>query len=97
VVFSHGNGRIWKDGPGTLEATVMPHARISAEEIDRRGQDLYENCTRTIVEMPDNIGKQIRSMMMVWLQAVDCLQSIQMLPYMVCVLVITLYIRLEVC
>lgn len=42
-----------------MDDTVMPHSRISAQEIDRRGQDLYENCIRTIVETPDNIGKQI--------------------------------------
>lgn len=37
----------------------MPHARISNEEIDRRGQELYERQIRDQVETPDNIGKQI--------------------------------------
>jgi hypothetical protein len=37
----------------------MPHARIRNEEIDRRGQELYERQIRQQVETPENIGKQI--------------------------------------
>ena len=37
----------------------MPHARLSNEEIDRRGQELYESKIRAQVETPENIGKQI--------------------------------------
>jgi hypothetical protein len=37
----------------------MPHPRISNEEIDRRGQDLYDRVIRKLVETPENIGKQI--------------------------------------
>jgi len=37
----------------------MPHPRISNEEIDRRGQELYEKKIRDQVETPENIGKQI--------------------------------------
>lgn len=38
---------------------LMPHARISNEEIDRRGQELYERLIREQLETPQNIGKQI--------------------------------------
>jgi hypothetical protein len=37
----------------------MPHTRISNEEIDRRGQDLYEKVIRDQVETAPNLGKQI--------------------------------------
>lgn len=37
----------------------MPHSRLSGEEIDRRGQDLYEHTIRARVEEAANIGKQI--------------------------------------
>jgi hypothetical protein len=37
----------------------MPHPRISAQEIDRRGQELYERQIRAQVETPENLGKQI--------------------------------------
>jgi hypothetical protein len=39
--------------------TTMPHTRISNEEIDRRGQDLYEKVIRDQVETEQNLGKQI--------------------------------------
>ena len=38
---------------------MMPHARLSSVEIDRRGQDLYENQIRPVVETEDNLGKLI--------------------------------------
>ncbi len=37
----------------------MPHSRISSEEIDRRGRELYEHAIRGQVEITENIGKQI--------------------------------------
>ena len=37
----------------------MPHSRIRSEEIDRRGQEWYEQRIRLKVETPENIGKQI--------------------------------------
>jgi hypothetical protein len=37
----------------------MPHTRLTDEEIDRRGQELYERQIRPLVETPGNIGKQI--------------------------------------
>ncbi len=37
----------------------MPHARIPEHEIDRRGQELYEQGIRAEVETPENVGKQI--------------------------------------
>ncbi len=37
----------------------MPHARLSNEEIDRRGLDIYKNIIQAKVETPENIGKQI--------------------------------------
>ena len=37
----------------------MPHSRISNAEIDQRGQALYEQTIRALVETPENIGKQI--------------------------------------
>ena len=37
----------------------MPHPRIPDHEIDRCGQELYEQGIRTAVETPDNAGKQI--------------------------------------
>src|SRR5438046_5700544 len=37
----------------------MPHPRISSEEIDRRGQELYERQIRDHVETQENLGKQI--------------------------------------
>jgi hypothetical protein len=37
----------------------MPHARLTNEEIDRRGQELYDRQIRAQVETPENTGKQI--------------------------------------
>ncbi len=37
----------------------MPHTRVSADEIDRRGTELYEGQLRCRVEVPENIGKII--------------------------------------
>lgn len=39
--------------------TTVPHARLSNEEIDKRGQDLYDRTIISQVETPENIGKQI--------------------------------------
>lgn len=35
----------------------MPHARFSGEEIARRGETLYEERIRSLVELEENIGK----------------------------------------
>jgi len=35
----------------------MPHPRLSDREIDRRGQELYENRIRAQVETEENIGR----------------------------------------
>jgi hypothetical protein len=37
----------------------MPHPRLSDAEIDRRGQEMYEQYIRAKVETAENIGKQI--------------------------------------
>lgn len=37
----------------------MPHARLSNEEVDQRGQDQYDRIIRSKVESAENIGKQI--------------------------------------
>ena len=37
----------------------MPHPRLSDAEIDRRGQEVYEQDIRGKVETAENIGKQI--------------------------------------
>jgi hypothetical protein len=37
----------------------MPHSRLSADEINRRGTELYEQQLRPYVETPENIGKII--------------------------------------
>ncbi len=37
----------------------MPHARISSEDIDRRGREWYEQKLRPLVETSENIGKII--------------------------------------
>ena len=37
----------------------MSHTRLRDEEIDLRGQELYERSIRSKVEMPENLGKQI--------------------------------------
>jgi len=37
----------------------MPHPRIPDEEIDRRGQELYDECIHSLVATPENVGKQI--------------------------------------
>lgn len=37
----------------------MPHPRLSDAEIDRRGQEVYEQDIRGKVETVENIGKQI--------------------------------------
>ncbi|MCW3054292.1 MAG: hypothetical protein JWN14_3462 [Chthonomonadales bacterium] len=37
----------------------MPHPRINNEEIDRRGQELYDRQIRHQAETSENIGKQI--------------------------------------
>jgi len=39
------------------EGETMPHSHYSGEEIDRRGDELYERSLRTQVEIEDNIGK----------------------------------------
>ncbi|HZO88048.1 MAG TPA: hypothetical protein VFB38_06875 [Chthonomonadaceae bacterium] len=35
----------------------MPHPRFSAEEIEKRGQELYDRYIRAKVETEENIGK----------------------------------------
>ena len=37
----------------------MGHPRLSDEEIDRRGEALYDQRIRSLVETPTNLGKQI--------------------------------------
>jgi len=37
----------------------VPHPRLSDAEIDRRGQEVYEQYIRGKVETAENIGKQI--------------------------------------
>lgn len=37
----------------------MQHPRLTDEEIDRRGEQLYEQQIRPVVETPANIGKQV--------------------------------------
>lgn len=37
----------------------MSHPRISDDEIDQRGQKVYEERIRSLVETPEIIGKQI--------------------------------------
>ena len=37
----------------------MTHPRMSSEEIHRRGQALYDERLRAIVETPENIGRLI--------------------------------------
>ena len=37
----------------------MPHARVSSEDIDRLGIELYEQKIRPLVETSENIGKII--------------------------------------
>ncbi len=37
----------------------MPHPTVADEEIDRRGQEVYERQIRSMVETPENIGKEI--------------------------------------
>ena len=37
----------------------MPHPRISNDEIDRRGQELYDSKIKQVIETTENIGKQI--------------------------------------
>jgi hypothetical protein len=37
----------------------MPHPRLRDAEIDRRGQEMYEQYIRAKVETAENIGKQI--------------------------------------
>jgi len=37
----------------------MPHSRVPSEEIDRSGKEIYERDLRALVEIDDNIGKQI--------------------------------------
>jgi hypothetical protein len=56
--------RLEIDPPGTIswphrEENPMPHPRFSGEEIARRGEDLYEQRLRAVVETPENIGKII--------------------------------------
>jgi len=38
----------------------MPTKRLSSEELWRRGDDLYDNHIRPVVETQDNIGKLIK-------------------------------------
>jgi len=42
-----------------MEVATMSHPRISDGEIDQCGQKLYEERIRSLVEKPENIGKQI--------------------------------------
>jgi hypothetical protein len=42
-----------------MESDHMPHPRLTNEEIDRRGEELYERQLRTQVDVPENAGKQI--------------------------------------
>jgi hypothetical protein len=35
----------------------MPHPRYTGEEVQKRGEELYEQGIRQKVETPDNIGK----------------------------------------
>ena len=35
----------------------MPHPRFSGEEIERRGEELYEQRIRALVETEENVGK----------------------------------------
>jgi len=45
---------------GSLEeVTRMGHPRLSSEEIERRGKELYEKGIRARVETPENIGKLV--------------------------------------
>lgn len=37
----------------------MPELRIPEEEIDRLGEELYEARLRSIVETPENLGREI--------------------------------------
>jgi hypothetical protein len=37
----------------------MPHPRLSGEEIHRRGEALYHQRLRRLVETPENVGKEI--------------------------------------
>jgi hypothetical protein len=37
----------------------MPHPRYTGDEIERRGQELYEHSIRPLVETDQNIGKII--------------------------------------
>ncbi len=37
----------------------MPHPRISSDDIQRRGTEIYETDLRARVETPENIGKEI--------------------------------------
>jgi hypothetical protein len=37
----------------------MPHSRFNGEEIERRGEELYEQTLRSQVETEENIGKII--------------------------------------
>ncbi len=37
----------------------MPHTRYSGEEIGRRGEEIYENSLKDVVETEQNIGKII--------------------------------------
>lgn len=37
----------------------MPHARLMSAEIDQRGQELYNDRIRPIIETEDNLGKLI--------------------------------------
>jgi hypothetical protein len=37
----------------------MSALRIPEEEIDRRGEELYETRLRSLVETPENIGREI--------------------------------------
>ena len=37
----------------------MPHERMNAEEVGKRGQEWYDNHIRPLVETQENIGKLI--------------------------------------
>ena len=42
-----------------MGGSAMPALRIPEDEIDRRGEELYEKTIRAKVETPENIGREI--------------------------------------
>jgi hypothetical protein len=45
--------------PARKGDATMPHPRISSDEIERRGRELYERVIRDKVETEENIGKVV--------------------------------------